>query len=118
MKNKDPSERFVQSFDGDMIGQVKHLDAESHKVRVAFTVQDDDTYTGRRLIISDWLPVLCTTPAIPEIGAAQTESAGDPVHTHGLTVKGWFPELNDWVLVRFLPAMRGDGIVIGGLTWH
>lgn len=112
------NERFRQVLDADMIGQVKHIDFANHRVRCAFKVADDTSPTGIRLIISGWLPVLCTTPAIPVAGSGQTEPGGDPVHTHGLTVNGWFPQLNDIVVVRFLPAQNGDGYVIGGLTWH
>lgn len=118
MRFQDPSERFRQVLDGDMIGQVKHVDETAHKVRVAFLVPDDSSYTGQRLIMSAWLPVLCTTPQIPSYAGQTTESAGDPAHTHGLTVKGWFPKLNDYVVVRFLQAQNGDGFVYGGLTWH
>ena len=115
---REPSERFVQVFDSDMIGQVKFVDTAKHKVKVAFKVPDEESYTGERLIISPWLSVLCTTPMIPNYAAPQTESAGDPVHTHDLNVHGWFPQINDIVVVRFLSAQNGDGFVYGGLTWH
>lgn len=61
-------------------------------------------------ITSDWLRILTRKPAvIVESGYGPDE------HSHNVTVTDWIPNVNDTVLVIYLPVDDSDGFVIGGL---
>lgn len=92
------------------IGTVMAVDGTKARVRH----QD----TG---ITSDWLKVLQRTNELVTIGSAGSHthdvsegscgSAGD--HTHTAAVSSWAPQVNDVVLVLYLPMKDSDGFILG-----
>lgn len=96
------------------VGTVSDVDKGAHRVRCLF--RD----TG---ITSGWLYVLKSPPQIPDDSLPQHTQAASggsgessfASHTHDLTVKPWFPKVNDQVLVVSLPVWDGDGFVLGGI---
>lgn len=96
------------------VGTVSDVDASAHKVRCLLRESG---------ITSGWLYVLKNLPQIPdanlpqhtEVKSGGSGEASFEAHSHDLTVKPWFPKVNDQVLVVFLPVRDGDGFVIGGI---
>lgn len=97
------------------IGTVTDVDKNRHRARVKF--QD----LG---ITSGWLYVLSNIPVTPDYDVTQeTQSrsggGGDAAfasHTHEIKYKQWMPNVNDTVLVLYLPVPDGDGFVVGGIA--
>lgn len=67
---------------------------------------------GDTKMTSDFLTVLQRPK---ETSAGVTEEAGDPVHTHKVTVNvtQWKPEIGATVLVVYLPVRDSDGFIVG-----
>ena len=86
--DKSVIDRMVQ------LGTVTAVDPGNNRVRVLFPE------TG---MTSDWLQVLRCPPHV-----AGTD--GSP-----LNVEGWFPNINDTVVVLYIPVRDSDGYVIGGI---
>lgn len=80
-----------------LAGTVMDLDEGNHRVRVIY--QDEKDRSG-------WLYVL-QHPG----GKVDVETADS--HTHRAYLGGWMPEINDQVLVLYLPVLDGDGFVLG-----
>lgn len=72
-------------------------------------------------ITSDWLTVLQRTNEVVTLQTAGNHShsvsegscspAGD--HTHTAAVTTWVPQVNDTVLVLYLPMTDSDGFILG-----
>lgn len=75
-------------------GTVTAVDPVNHRVRVLFPE------TG---MTSDWLQVLKCPSRVVDID-------GRPLY-----VEGWFPDINDTVVVLYIPVRDSDGYVIGGI---
>ncbi len=80
------------------VGRVTDRDLGVRKARVKFP--DEDLPSG-------WLAVLASPPFIPAPGPQRTEAAS------GLIIQPWMPEINDTVLVLYVPAFQGDGYILG-----
>lgn len=88
--------RVILKQSGEMSGWLKVLQhiggALSITLDAAHTHIITDTYTGG--------------------GSASTFAA----HNHaGSITAGWMPNINDDVLVLYLPILNGDGFVLGGI---
>ncbi len=93
------------------VGTVTDRDLGARKARVKFP--DEDLPSG-------WLAVLASPPFIPAPGPQRTEAASGgsgyaafASHTHNLIIQPWMPEINDTVLVLYVPAFQGDGYILG-----
>lgn len=81
------------------VGTVTNVNSSLRQVRVKYKDAG---------ITSNWLPVL------QHNGASVFVSKSDD-HTHSGTVGYWMPNINDTVLVIYLPVFNADGFVIGGI---
>lgn len=87
------------------VGIVTDVDQKRRKARVKF--EADDMTSGE-------LRILASPPFIPKAGAPQqTEAAAG--HQHPVTISPWLPNVNDVVLVLFLPADDSDGYILGSI---
>ena len=94
------------------IGTVTVTDPVKRVARVKF----EDTGETSGLLY-----VLANRPYIPDYDVPQrTEfeagGSGDPAfasHKHNLIIKPWMPKVNAVVLTLYLPALDGDGIILG-----
>lgn len=102
------------------IGTVSAVDAAGKKVRVIFK--------DRGGITSGWLYVLQHHGASVYVkkngnhthdikdslsGTGSASVAGE--HDHISSVTDWMPEINDQVVVLYLPIFNGDGFVLGAI---
>lgn len=99
------------------IGTVHSIDEATKKARVKYEALG---------IISDWLYVLqhpSATVSVAENGLhthiiTDTYSGGGTAseaggHTHVAHVVSWMPQINDKVLVLYLPVFDADGFILG-----
>lgn len=92
-----------------------------------------DTDVGRRMVrvkfpeldeTSGWLPVLQrvgTSISTTENGSHTHDvpdgtASESGAHTHTGATGYWMPNVNDQVLVLYLPILDADGFVIGGIV--
>ncbi len=81
--------------------------ASGNQVRVKFP----DTE-----IPSGWLTVLRAPPSVVvEDASGGSGEAAFASHSHGTRTSPWTPQVNDRVLVLYLPVPGGDGFVLGGI---
>lgn len=96
------------------VGIVTAVNNDKHLARVTF----EDTK-----LPSGWLVVLDNRPFIPDYAAPQVTDkraggSGFPQyesHDHPLTIKQWMPQINQPVLVLYLPVKNADGFILGGM---
>ena len=88
------------------VGIVTAVNNNEHLARVTF----EDTK-----LPSGWLVVLDNRPFIPDYGAPQVTDKRAESHDHPLTIKQWMPQLNQPVLVLYLPVKNADGFILGGM---
>lgn len=98
----------------------------SNSVRVGVVSSTDAGYKARVLfpdtgIVSGWLCVLQHPKELVEVKpkgghthetpSGTASEAGE--HFHEASTAGWMPEVNDTVLVLYLPVFNSDGFVLG-----
>jgi len=96
------------------IGTVTDINNAKHQARVK--------YQGENMT-SGWLYVLNNRPYIPGYGQQQRTEyqaggsgyAAFENHKHDLVISQWMPNINDTVLVLYLPVFNADGFVLGGI---
>lgn len=95
------------------IGTVSSINLETRSARVIYKDKD---------MVSGWLIVLQHPGAVVSVnpdgkhshdisGGTTTEIDGE--HSHEANVTYWMPEINDTVLVLYLPVFSGDGFILG-----
>ena len=96
------------------VGIVTEVNYDEYLARVFF--EDINTLSG-------WLIVPENRPAIPDHNVPQRteyEAGGSGLpafesHKHDLVIEQWMPEINQPVLVLFLPYKNADGFILGGM---
>lgn len=83
------------------IGIVSAIDAEKQQARVIY--KDIG-------ITSGWLYVLQGKHK-HTVSASIGDGGGE--HNHELTKNSWMPQIDDLVLVLYLPVFNGDGFILG-----
>ncbi len=89
-------ERLIQ------IGTVTALDEKKLKVRVKF--QNINMTSG-------WLSVL----QFPGMTVCVEKNISENSHSHAAFTRQWMPEINDTVVVIYLPVFNSDGFVVGSI---
>ncbi|MCC8156366.1 MAG: hypothetical protein LIO54_03705 [Oscillospiraceae bacterium] len=107
-------------------GRVSAVDADRSRAQVIYAhLTDADGLP----LVSGWLPVLQHRGAALDIApdnrhshaVYDTYTGGGSsgyvdAHDHpGSTLAGWMPEVNDMVLVAYLPGFNSDGFILGAI---
>lgn len=48
-------------------------------------------------------------------GTASGTTSEEPAHEHEISITCWVPNINDTVLVLYLPVFNSDGYILGGI---
>lgn len=114
------------------IGTVTDVDQMRHMVRVKF--QNEDDTSGWLYVVQHNATAIAVKPdgvhdhtTISDTGHSHTGAGGSGYHSHtvseepnhnhdGTVTTWWMPNINDTVLVLYLPLMDSDGFILGGIA--